>query len=320
VVGTAHTFRLSRPLQQWLQYVQTPADAAAQQQYQQQQQLLQQQQQQQQQLQQQQQQQQLQLQQQPTAAPKRGRGYTKLKLAELQAELMSRGLSNLPKGKTALMAGLQRLDAAAAAETAGKQGEQARVLAELNAETSAAAAALVAEQERKRDAKKAAKREKRETAGAASRAAAAAAEGTDGDADSKPKRTAKKKVPLEPPGACDSLFSSPESVQLLDLVVCTHVIQLAHPRACAGADGAPQFASSKPKPKGKGKGKGKGTMSDSESMDDRAASPADDPPPSPGDRGPWPPPASDANPIGLCPPPHPPSRPALQQAYRTSSL
>ena len=69
---------------------------------------------------------------------------------------------------------------------------------------------------------------------------------------------------------------------------------------------------SKPKPKGKGKGKGKGTMSDSESMDDRAASPADDPPPSPGDRGPWPPPASDANPIGLCPPPHPPSRPALQ--------
>jgi len=216
------------------------------------------------------------------------------------------------------MAGLQRLDAAAAAETAGKQGEQARVLAELNAETSAAAAALVAEQERKRDAKKAAKREKRETAGAASRAAAAAAEGTDGDADSKPKRTAKKKVPLEPPGACDSLFSSPESVQLLDLVVCTHVIQLAHPRACAGADGAPQFASSKPKPKGKGKGKGKGTMSDSESMDDRAASPADDPPPSPGDRGPWPPPASDANPIGLCPPTIPP-RPALQ-AYRTSSL
>lgn len=146
-----------------------------------------------------------------------------MKLADLQAELATRGVRELPKGKTALTSCLQRLDAAVEAETTGaKEGEQVRVLAEINAENAAGAAAIIAEQERKKNAKKAAKREQRETAGEASRAAAAAAVGDaggvagapepGGEGGAKSKRQGKKKTPLEPPGKRKRATQCPTTV------------------------------------------------------------------------------------------------------------
>ena len=124
-----------------------------------------------------------------------------MKLAELRAELSSRGVSDLPKGKSTLMAALQRLDAAVAAEEGGVHGEQARVLKELNSQNAEAAAAIVAVQEQKQGAKFSAKREKREASEVVQNTTTA---GVDRDTGTKSKRARKKKVPAEPPGAYSS--------------------------------------------------------------------------------------------------------------------
>ena len=67
---------------------------------------------------------------------------------------------------------------------------------------------------------------------------------------------------------------------------------------CAGSDGAPQLAPSKSKQSKLGK-ENKKLAADGQPDADRAASPPDDSPPSPRENVLWPPPASDANPIGM---------------------
>ena len=66
---------------------------------------------------------------------------------------------------------------------------------------------------------------------------------------------------------------------------------------CTASDGAPQLAPTKAESKDK---KTK-LAADVESSADRAASPPDNSPPSPETNAPWPPPAFDANPIGVLP-------------------
>eukprot|EP01047_Picozoa_sp_COSAG01_P063964 COSAG01_NODE_8381_length_2806_cov_28.911532_5_plen_260_part_00 len=127
------------------------------------------------------------------AAPKRSGGYSKIKLAELQRELHDKGITDLPKGKVLLLGCLKRLDSALA--SSGEDGVRKEV-AVINRERAAAAAAA-------------------RSAGGQSGGSDNAAPSAPGHSatapqltasTSKPRRTSKKKRPLEAPGKAVHMY------------------------------------------------------------------------------------------------------------------
>ena len=173
-----------------------------------------------------------------TGTRKRGRGYTKLKLSELQAELVARGIAaeHLPRAKSGLTACLQRLDDAAA--EGAEAGALARAVGEINAENAAAAAAKLAERQRKKEAQRAAKRAKRTDDAAPAAAAEQALGGAEGveraasPADGPPPSPP---VLLSPGSSEDGGDKNP--IELLESQMLGSECAIAQPYMYGGGDG-----------------------------------------------------------------------------------
>ena len=173
-----------------------------------------------------------------TGTRKRGRGYTKLKLSELQAELVARGIAaeHLPRAKSGLTACLQRLDDAAA--EGAEAGALARAVGEINAENAAAAAAKLAERQRKKEAQRAAKRAKRTDDAAPEAAAEQALGGAEG--------VERAASPADGPPPSPPVLLSPGSredggdknpIELLESQMLGSECAIAQPYMYGGGDG-----------------------------------------------------------------------------------
>ena len=150
--GQQHTFRLEKPVRQLISKAPAPAPAPAPR---------------------------------PKKSAKRPRGYTKIKLADLQAELHRRGSTNLPKTKAKLVQCVKRLDEALSTGGADGEARELKIINRENAQAAAEEAKLLADKAKKTSAPKITK---------------PPTLGQQPDTNDKTRRVPKKKRPLEPPG------------------------------------------------------------------------------------------------------------------------